>query len=207
MTATRITTSDGLSLEAAWTRPGDPDRVLVLCHPHPQQGGTMNAPLIAALARHLSAAGWAVLRFNYRGIGSSQGQSSGGTGEVSDVAAAVDAAAAAHPDLSLDLVGWSFGAATALRWQARTASALRYVGIAPPVASQYTPPLPPPEGLAATTRTFIIGDRDQFTTTDDLGAYARSIGAGLEVIKGSDHFFHFRDAKVAELVAGALREV
>ncbi len=200
-----LTTDDGERLEATWSLPTDPQAVLVLCHPHPRHGGTMNAPLIAALARHLSREGWAVLRFNFRGVGASTGSWSGGEAEVADVAAAVRAARTRHPRLPAHLAGWSFGAATALRWQARSGNTSPYVGIAPPVASELTPRLPDPETLAPAARTLILGDRDQFTPVDDLAAYAESIGARLEVMKGSDHFFHFRDVRVAELTAAALR--
>ncbi len=205
MTATRLTTVDGEQLEAAWSVPDDPHAALVLCHPHPRHGGTMSAPLIEAVARSLLQDGWAVLRFNFRGIGASTGTWGGGVAEISDVAAAVDAAGAAFPGLTLGLAGWSFGAATALRWQARTRSALPFVGIAPPVTSNLTPVLPDPERLAPAPRTFVLGDRDQFIAVGDLEAYAAAVGAGLEVIEGSDHFFHFREAQVAALVAEGLR--
>ncbi len=187
-----------------WSLPTDPHAALVLCHPHPQHGGTMSAPLIAALARHLTGAGWAVLRFNFRGVGSSTGEWGGGEAEIADVAAAVRAARVRHPRLPTHLAGWSFGAATALRWQAGAGDGMPYVGIAPPVASDLTPALPAPGELAPASRTFVLGDRDQFTPIDDLRAYAESIGAVLEVMKGSDHFFHFRDARVAEIVVAAL---
>ncbi len=198
-----LETDDGQRLEAAWTEAEEPHAALVLCHPHPQHGGTMNAPLIAALARHLSKEGWSVLRFNFRGIGGSSGEWGGGDAELADVAAAM--AAARLRELPVHLAGWSFGAATALRWQAAETDAAPYVGIAPPVASDLTPRLPDPASLPEAPRTLILGDRDQFTPVDDLAAYAGSIGARLEVLKGSDHFFHFRDMRVAELVAEALR--
>ncbi len=201
----RLHTEDGVSLEAVWSEPeGEPRAALVLCHPHPQHGGTMNAPLITGVARHLTRDGWAVLRFNFRGVGESTGVWSGGEGEVHDVAAAVAAAAADRPELPRHLAGWSFGAAMALRWQALHADDGPYVGIAPPVASELTPPLPDPAALRPASRHFVIGDRDQFTTIDELRAYAERIGAGLDVMKGSDHFFHFRDVRLAELVAAAL---
>ncbi len=200
-----LTTDDGERLEAVWSLPTEPHAALVLCHPHPQHGGTMNAPLIAALARHMTREGWAVLRFNFRGVGDSTGTWGGGEAEVADVAAAVRAVRSRHPGLPTHLAGWSFGAATALRWQAAAGDNSPYVGIAPPVDSDLTPRLPSPEDLAAANRTLILGDRDQFTTVDDLAAYAEAIGARLEVMKGSDHFFHFRDVRVAELAAAALQ--
>ena len=193
-----------LRLEAQWDRPDEPTNVLVFCHPHPLQRGTMHAPLMQAVARSLCMRGFAVLRFNFRGVGESSGSHDFGVGEVDDVAAAVIAAAQSFPGLPLGLAGWSFGAATALRYQAREQSRLPYVGIAPPVASARTPTLPSAHELAPTHRTFIVGDRDQFVMTEELERYAGSIGAHLEVFAGSDHFFYFREERVAAAVADGL---
>ena len=200
-----ITTPDGLALEALWEIPAEAASIVVFCHPHPQHGGTMNAPLMRAVARYLWRQGLAVLRFNFRGVGDSEGRWGGGLTEITDVEAAVAAAKERFPGSEMDLAGWSFGAATALRWQAAADSTVNYVGIAPPVQSDLTPLLPPPSDLVPAQRSFILGDRDQFVTIDELQAYADSIGAGLEVMKGSDHFFYFRDQRVGELVAKGLR--
>jgi uncharacterized protein len=99
-------TDDGLSLESAWSGPtADASHLVVLCHPHPQQEGTMDAPLMRSLANRLADRGFRVLRFNFRGVGSSEGGWSGGDGEVSDVAAAVAFARETHPDLPFGLAG------------------------------------------------------------------------------------------------------
>lgn len=193
-----------VTLEARWDLPAEPRFVAVLCHPHPLQRGTMTAPLMGAVARSLCMRGFAVLRFNFRGVGASTGNHDHGVGEVDDVSAAVDAAGAAYPDLPLGLAGWSFGAATALRFQAKTRSTVPYAGIAPPVTSERSPALPAAHELAAAHRTLILGDRDQFVTVDELTAYAASIGAHMEVLTGSDHFFHFREERVAAAVADGL---
>src|SRR3972149_2730825 len=150
-----IQTEDGLSLEADWINAsGKPVGVIVFCHPDPRQGGTMRAPLVRSVAGYLGRAGFHVLRFNFRGVGRSEGSWGGGDAEIHDVAAAMAAAATTHPDLPLGIAGWSFGAITALRWQAASASTDRYVGIAPalrlgsgprvvPAARAPTPPGPP----------------------------------------------------------------
>ena len=165
----------------------------------------MTAPLMTQLANHLSQAGVAVLRFNFRGVGESGGTFDGGVGEVEDVAAAMAEARRRHPDADrLGLGGWSFGAATALRWTAVAGSSVPYVGIAPPLGGELTPPLPQPDELPAARRTFILGDRDQYVTTKELQAYANAINARLEVVAGSDHFFYFREEKVAETFGRSL---
>jgi alpha/beta superfamily hydrolase len=147
-----------------------------------------------------------VLRFNFRGVGGSSGRWSDGEGEINDVAAAVAAARARHPGLRQGIAGWSFGAATSLRWMSRDGAALPWVGIAPPVASSLTPPLPGPAQLKPAPRTFILGDRDQFIGVDELRVYSDSVGGTLHILGGSDHFFYFREERVGGLVASALCE-
>jgi len=195
-----------VELEARWDLPAEPQQVVVLCHPHPKQRGTMNAPLMEALTTSLVPHGFAVLRFNFRGVGESTGTHDSGIGELDDVAAAVDAAAAAYPQLQVGVAGWSFGAATSLRWQARDDSHHAWVGVAPPVDSSRSMPLPTKAELTAASRTLILGDRDQFATVETTQGYADSIGAELRVLKGSDHFFYFREDKVAGLIAEGLGE-
>lgn len=195
-----------IELEARWDLPAAPQRVAVLCHPHPLHRGTMNAPLMQALTEALVARDFAVFRFNFRGAGRSGGTHDFGDGEMDDVAAAVDAASQMHPQLPLGVAGWSFGAVTSLHWQAREKSRLPWVGIATPVDNTRSLPLPPKDELAAAPRSLIVGDRDQFTTVDKTEEYAAAIGADLSVLKGSDHFFYFREDKVAGLVAAGLSE-
>lgn len=198
----RIERADGPELEARWDRPAtDAAGAVVFCHPHPQHGGTMTAPLMHKVTKGLVEAGLAVLRFNFRGVGLSEGSWDGGRGEIDDVAAAVERASGDEPALPLGLAGWSFGAVTALAWQARAADASPYAGIAPPVRSEYSDRLPAPGDLRAARRLFILGDRDQFATVDELRAYSDEVGATLEVLGGSDHFFYFREDGVAGLIA------
>jgi len=108
-----IRTSDGVLLEARWDSRPNPQRVVVLCHPNPAQAGSMAAPLMRLLASHLAGMGWAVLRFNFRGVGESTGVSGQGEREVDDVAGAVTAAlflrrfvAKARRFAHFDLYGW-----------------------------------------------------------------------------------------------------
>ena len=201
---TLIEVSDEVLLEARWDKPDDPQSVVVFCHPHPQHRGTMTAPLMVGVTAALVRAGIGVLRFNFRGVGESSGAWSSGDGEQDDIGAAIDVAVSTHPDLALGIAGWSFGAATSLLWQARERSSLPWAGIAPPVFSDLTPRLPDPAVLPAAARTFIVGDRDQFVTVEETSVYAESIGASIHILRGSDHFFHFRFDKVAAHVTAAL---
>lgn len=204
MTPLTLRTADGLDLEGRWDRPEQPQWCVVLCHPHPLHRGTMAAPLMAAVTERLVAAGFAVLRFNFRGVGASQGTHGHGADELADIDAAVAAAESEHGDLPQRIAGWSFGAATSLSWQAARSDDRPLAAIAPPVDSVRAPALPGRGELRPARRTFVIGDRDQFTPVEDLERYAETIGATVEVIKGSDHFFHFREERVAGILAEAL---
>ena len=204
MTEVTLYTDDSVTLEARWDLPETPTAVAVFCHPHPQQRGTMNAPLMTAVTRGLVAAHIAVLRFNFRGVGASTGSFGGGIDEQRDITAAAEHAWTSYPDLPRGMAGWSFGAATSLQWMADHHEPIPWVGIAPPVSSARTLQLPEASALAATPRLFILGDRDQFTTVEDLRGYVDAVGGQIEVLSGSDHFFYFREDKVAELVANGL---
>lgn len=199
-----IKSSDNVRLEARWDMPVEPLSIVVLCHPHPQHRGTMTAPLMIGITTELVQAGFGVLRFNFRGVGTSTGEWSAGVGEQDDVGSAVAFAMDAYPAFPLGIVGWSFGAATSLVWQAREQSSLPWVGIAPPVFNDLTPRLPDPAALPPARRRFIVGDRDQFVNVEELSEYADSVGADIDVLKGSDHFFYFRYSTVAERVIATL---
>lgn len=198
----RLRTADGITLQARWDLP-DAGRgpAVVLCHPHPLYGGNLSLPLLRTVAAHLAGAGRPVLRFNFRGVGASAGSWGGGEGEEHDVAAAVEAAAAAFPSMAPAVAGWSFGAVVALRWQAAAGSGTPFAGIAPPLRTDLTPGMPPPEALPPARRLLILGDRDQFTSVADLRTYAADAGAEALILPGSDHFFYGREARVAEALA------
>lgn len=154
----------------------------------------MNAPLMIAVARQLVARGHSVLRFNFRGVGASTGEHGFGAGELVDVAAAVDIAA--RSGLPLSLGGWSFGAATSLRWLAEHDSTMPYAGIAPP-------PEELPGQLPGGPATIVLGTRDQVIDGPVLEGYARRMGINLILTPG-DHFFHGRGARIGDLVGDAL---
>jgi len=200
----RIAVDDAVELEAEWDVPTEPLVSIVFCHPNPLDGGTMHAPLMRTVTERLVDHGAAVLRFNFRGVGNSTGEHGRGVPEIHDVAAAVGEAGMRFDGGPVAVCGWSFGAVTALRWQAASGSQHPYVGIAPPVFKEGVPILPAAPELATTQRSFILGDRDQFASVEDLARYAASIEASLTVLEGSDHFFYFREHKVVEAIVAAL---
>lgn len=199
-----IRVDSSVSLEARWDVPENPELGLVLCHPHPLHRGTMTVPLLEAITEDLLERSVAVLRFNFRGVGRSTGAHDNGIAEIDDVAAAMAHAVAEFPDLSFGVAGWSFGAAAALRWHARDRAEVNYVGIAPGIGPRSSTRLPEPELLHDAPRTFIVGDRDQLVPADMVVDYANRARATVHVLKGSDHFFYFREEKVACLVEAGL---
>jgi uncharacterized protein len=104
-------------LEAILEEPeeGLPSAAALVCHPHPQHGGTMHNKVVYRIARGLRRAGAAVLRFNYRGVNLSEGAYAHGEGEVEDARAALAYLRERYPGLPLTLAGFSFGARIALR--------------------------------------------------------------------------------------------
>lgn len=192
MTELRLQTSDGLSLEAEWDVPDVPRAVLALCHPHPQMGGTMNAPLLLAVRDHMLEREWAVLRFNYRGIGASEGQTGIGDAELRDAHAAIDEAARHLPQLRRALAGWSFGAAVAIRVAAERDDLLTCIGIAPAIKPKpgITAGVPPAGEISLKIPThLIVGINDDLVDPDDCEQWALEAGATCEVMKGANHFF------------------
>ena len=202
---TSIRTDDGVTLATRWDDADEPARgVVVFCHPHPLDGGSMTNPLMRKVTAVLVEAGLHVLRFDFRGVGRSEGSWDEGDGERRDVGAAVEAARMAFPDLPLGLAGWSFGASVSLQWQRDTGSALPWVGIAPGIRSYRGSEPPQPEGLQPAPRLIVLGDRDQFASVEQMREFAERLGARLEILEGSDHFFVFRERTVGILAADHL---
>ncbi|MEX2250492.1 MAG: hypothetical protein WD895_00305 [Acidimicrobiia bacterium] len=189
-----LSTSDGQTLEARWDHASAPIGVTVFCHPHPMDGGSMNAPLMIGVTLRLVERGFSVLRFNFRGTGSSTGSHDQGRSETLDVAAAVEVAR--RTGLPLGIAGWSFGAAVALGWLAGDPDPPPYAGIAPP-------PEELPDSLPQGAKRIIVGTRDQVVDIQALIAYAERLSIDLVLTPG-DHFFHGRSKKIGDLVAQGL---
>jgi hypothetical protein len=191
-----IETSDGETLEARIDSPDNPSRFTVFCHPHPLEGGSMNAPLMIGVANRLVDRGHTVLRFNFRGTGSSTGTHDYGEGELADVSAAM--VVARDRELPLGLTGWSFGAWTALRWLASEQETMPYVGIAPASADL-------PADLPPGPKRIIIGTREQVVDPESLITYAEQQSIDVVLTPG-DHFFHGRGKRIGDLVGQGLED-
>lgn len=190
-------------LEALWApaAPSTTNSCALLCHPHPEYGGSMHDSVLAIAAEVLSAHGFSHLRFNFRGVGDSAGGYDNGQGERDDIAAAwqwlanqsSDANTANHWSKMI-LVGYSFGAATAWAARAGCAGLTRLVLIAPPSKGMTF------EGNAGQVPTqVIVGGRDSYC---DLAALPS--GATSEVIDGADHFFSGAGQALADAIGSSL---
>jgi hypothetical protein len=200
-----LTSSDGITLEAERATPSSASRAsVVLCHPHPQYGGTMRSIVIGALFDALPASGFTVLRFNFRGVERSTGTHDDGQGELLDVHAALDAADTVRGDGEpLVLVGWSFGADMTLATHDDRLAA--WVGIAPPLRFRTDF-----DGVAQDPRPklLVLGQHDEFRdpasvvdATDDWKA------TEIDVIAGASHFFVGRTDRVVDAVRGFVERV
>lgn len=197
-TSTTLTTVDGFSLEAQLAMPDVPRAGVVICHPHPQHGGNMHSLVVSTLFTHLKDAGCAALRFNFRGVGRSEGEHDFGEGEQLDVRAAVEVMAAAGDiHCPIVLAGWSFGADLAL-----TCNAPELAGwflVAPPLrvleASRFkAAPDSRPKWLA-------VPERDQFNPPDQArAAIADWANAEIHPVGGADHFLVGRTDKLNGLI-------
>jgi len=194
---TRLTFRSGsLRLEGLAAVPPNATRAVVLCHPHPEYGGSMDDAVVTAVGQRLRAAGIATLRFNFRGVGGSEGEHGGGVAEVDDVRAALDCLAAEVPGTRLALAGYSFGAAVAVRAAASDPRAERLVAIALPAA------MLEPNFLAEcrTPTLFVHGDRDQLSPPAQLDALLARCPADTQVVRipGADHFLYGAADRVGE---------
>jgi alpha/beta superfamily hydrolase len=177
--------------------------IVVIAHALPTHGGTMRTPIMAAIARACAARGWYALRFNFRGVGGSAGEWSGGAREPEDVAAAVDYAREIAPDLPLGLVGYSFGAFMVLAYLARgaRADAIALVGVGTKDAN-----LAPRDLPAIPSGTFILAaENDQFGTADELRSAVPH--ARVATVRDVDHYFVGKRDEVGRLVADELAQV
>lgn len=205
MSGVRFTTVDGLSLEGELrATDGVPRGTAVLCHPHPEHGGSKDHPILWAIRNDLAAKrGLTVLAFNFRGVMGSEGTHGAGEDELADVAAAVDRVREEAEGPTV-LVGWSFGAWVALR-HAVTDPRIAALGlIAMPVGKvserRPLPELGNLEHLSAPAL-LVAGDGDPICPIDGMRNLASWIPeAEALVLQGTDHFFGRRERELAEKI-------
>jgi alpha/beta superfamily hydrolase len=171
----------------------------VVCHPHPQFGGTMDNKVVHTLARTFQELGMPTIRFNFRGVGRSAGSYAAGIGETEDAVAVIDWCRRRWPGAATWLAGFSFGASIAVRASAQRRAAV-LITVAPAIQRLETGPTPGPE-----TRWLLIqGDQDELVNHAEVIAWAgqRSPPPQVTVLPGVTHYFHGRlqELKTAVLV-------
>ena len=205
MNGTRITFPSGpLTLEGILTSPAEPQSdarpAVAIAHPHPLHGGDMYNGVVVTLAQKLSGLGVPTLRFNFRGVGRSEGSYDDGRGELEDLKAAVSFLSALDgidPD-SLALAGYSFGAEMVIRLAAQSPRPTPLVAISPVVSSVTSKrwqSIPGPKLV-------ICGDSDAFLPAERLIAAVPE--EERHIVSGEDHFWLRKLDKMADIAGDFL---
>ena len=170
--------------------------IALILHPHPKAGGTMQDRIAVLLFQIFVRFGFGVLRFNFRGIGRSQGVFDNGMGELSDAASALDYLQALNPNAEQCWVGgYSFGAWIGLQLLMRRPEIDGFVAVSPP-ANHYDLSFLAP---CPASGVIIYGTRDSVTTASDMERVIsrirtqKNIKVDGQPVDGADHFYRGRD--------------
>lgn len=171
--------------------PGAP--VAMVLHPHPQHGGTMNNTVVFSLFKEFKNRGFSVLRFNFRGVGRSQGTYDGGIGELSDAASALDWMQSHNQDAKQCwIAGFSFGAWIAMQLLMRRPEITGFISVAPPANMfdfGFLAPCPSSGLIVHGTADAVVPIPDVTKLADKL-AHQRGITVRFDKIEGANHFFN-----------------
>lgn len=190
-------------LEALLEEPDhiEPRMAAVVCHPHPLYGGTMHNKVVYRIARGLRRAGIVVLRFNFRGVGKSEGEHAHMIGEIEDVRAAFDFLRSRYPNLPYALAGFSFGsrAIMSLGCELRTAKFLLAAGFSTRMGSWDF------LSQCAVDKIFIHSTHDEFGPRIDFERLYASVAEPKQLIwiDAADHFFAGKLEELEERVLEA----
>ena len=187
-------------LEAIFERPRDATAVgsVVVCHPHPQHGGTMHNKVAHTLARAFVRMGFVSLRFNFRGTELSDGEYDEGNGELDDALAAINWMRSSNPPGPLWVAGFSFGAAIAVK--AAVATEVDGLISVAPAISRFASGL---DTQPDCPWLIVQGDQDELVDVEETVAWFNGLEPGPEllVIPEGEHFFHGRLLELREAVS------
>ncbi len=176
---------------------GAPRGIALVAHPHPLYGGTMENKVAQTLARTFVTLGYATARFNFRGVGESEGVHDNGQGEVDDMAIMMAHMQEQYPALPVALAGFSFGTFVQAQFQQRLVAegrpAERLVLVGTAAGKWPMPPVPQDTIL-------IHGELDDTITLAEVFDWARPLDIPVTVIPGADHFFHRKLGHIKNLV-------
>lgn len=189
----RIDTPGG-RMETVIDDPGESRKgLLLIAHPHPLQGGSMENKVVHTIARVATDHDFVAVRPNFRGVGMSEGEYDHGQGETEDMLAILEFVSRNYPGLPWRLAGFSFGAYVQQRVAQRTEADC--VLLVAPAVNLYAfdPPVP--------GTTLIHGDLDEVVPYPEALAWASQHDVPLTVIPGSDHFFHGKLVELKQAVS------
>ncbi|MFM9917048.1 MAG: alpha/beta hydrolase [Rhizobacter sp.] len=181
--------------EPSHSTTASPRGVAVICHPHPLHGGTMDNKVVQTLARALVQLGYTSVRFNFRGIGASQGGWDEGRGEVDDALAVI----AAHrlDGLPLVLAGFSFGGYVASQAAQKLGTAAERLVLVGPAVQNFAVANVPADTLV------IHGETDDVVPLSAVFDWARPQALPVTVLPGAGHFFHGQLPVLKHIVVSA----
>jgi len=181
--------------------------IALMLHPHPQHGGSMNNKVVYTLYQAFSRRGFSTLRFNFRGVGRSQGTYDRGEGELSDAASALDWLQSYNQNAGACwIAGFSFGAWIGMQLLMRRPEITGFISVAPPANMyDFTFLAPcPSSGLVLT------GDKDEVVPYDSVKKLVdklnqqRDIHVQHEVVPGANHFFQAKLEEMESKINGYL---
>lgn len=186
-----------ITLEGLLSLPTQTPQIgVVICHPHPLYGGEMHNNIVSALVDAFQAAGIATLRFNFRGVGNSEGEHDEGNAEVEDVKGAVTYLLSRQAVPTVVVAGYSFGSMVGLRAGADDPRVDKLIGVALPIGFR------DPSFLQSVTKAklLISGDHDNYSPVPGLNDLIARLPdpKSLVIVDGADHFFWGLEGKVAK---------
>ncbi|MDN4056607.1 alpha/beta fold hydrolase [Massilia sp. YIM B02769] len=178
-----------------------PRGIALVAHPHPLYGGTMENKVTQTLARTFVSLGYATARFNFRGVGESEGEHDRGHGEVDDMQVMLNHMREQYPGLPVALSGFSFGTFVQAQLHARLAAegnegdkAIERMVLVGTAAGKWPMPAVPEDTI------LIHGEQDDTITLQMVFDWARPLEIPVVVIPGADHFFHRRLNPIKNIV-------
>ncbi|MBV8535460.1 MAG: alpha/beta hydrolase [Alphaproteobacteria bacterium] len=182
---------------------GERRPIVLLLHPHPQHGGTMHNKIVYALNQIFVRQGFCTLRFNFRGVGRSQGSFGRGEGELTDAASALDWLQSYNPTAGQCwIAGFSFGAWIGMQLLMRRPEIDRFISVAPPANIYdfgFLAPCPSSGLIVQGDKDDVVPEESVKKLADKLGKQ-RDIEVDFRVIKGANHFFTDRMDKLDTVV-------
>ncbi len=184
----------------------DESLVAVVCHPHPQHGGTMNNKVVTTLVRTYRDLGIPCVRFNFRGVGQSEGSFDSAIGEVEDLMAVIEWVKRCYPQAGLLLAGFSFGSSVAAQASHRLGGELEHLVLVAPPVERYSYDL---GGIFPAPVTVIIGDQDELVDVPGVIRWFDRLRVEKALLRYPEatHFFHGALSEVKRDLTSELQDM